>query len=75
MAAQASAGSDYTALFHEHYNQIRALQRDSHSALQARAKGRRRADRAEDEGDALAGVVLSKRELEVYNRLLNDEGG
>ncbi|KAI9006364.1 hypothetical protein DFJ74DRAFT_712418 [Hyaloraphidium curvatum] len=74
MAAAPPPPSDYTAVFHSHYDQIRQLQRELHSALSAHAKGRRRhADAEPDAADPLGAVQLSRRELEVYNRLLNDE--
>lgn len=62
-------------MFHARHEQIRQLQRDLHSALQGHAKRGRLRDDEHDDDDPLAGVHLTKRELEVHNRLLNDEGG
>lgn len=87
MEVSAPSSSDYTQVFHQHYDQVRQIQRELHSALQSHAKGRARRGQAHhpleasvidspsEDSDPLAGIQLSKKELEVFNRLLNDEGG
>jgi hypothetical protein len=84
----AATASDYTPLFHSHYEQVRQIQREVHSSLQSHSRGTRNKNKHHlggldvavdssvegDGADPLQGVQLSKKELEVYNRLLNDEG-